>query len=120
MDWIQHHCAGIPEHGHISFHLCYGELGGKRFIEPEDLGLLVEFANDILETVRPRTVNLAHISVPKDRDDLAYLEPLKGLVLDELKRLVWGLLHFDEERTKHRLKAAQETTRRRFSVATER
>ncbi|KAB8272829.1 hypothetical protein BDV30DRAFT_227041 [Aspergillus minisclerotigenes] len=108
LDRIQHLCAGIPGEVDIGFHLCYGDLEGKHLIEPEDLGLLVEFANGIVKAIRPRTVNWVHMSVPKDRDDVAYFEPLKGLAVDDNTRLVLGLVHFDDEDgTKHRIKAAQ-------------
>ncbi|QMW47001.1 hypothetical protein COH20_002124 [Aspergillus flavus] len=117
---IQRLCAGIPGEVHVGFHLCYGDLEGKHLIEPEDLGLLVEFANDIVKAIRPRTVNWVHMPVPKDRDDVAYFEPLKGLAVDDNTRLVLGLVHFDDEDgTKRRIKAAQLATGKRFSVATE-
>ncbi|KAE8307807.1 hypothetical protein BDV41DRAFT_568781 [Aspergillus transmontanensis] len=120
LDRIQHLCAGIPGEVDIGFHLCYGDLEGKHLIEPEDLGLLVEFANSIVKAIRPRAVNWIHMPVPKDRDDVAYFEPLKGLAVDEDTRLVLGLVHFDdEEGTKRRIKAAQRATRKRFGVATE-
>ncbi|KOC07621.1 hypothetical protein AFLA70_211g001981 [Aspergillus flavus AF70] len=111
---------GIPGEVHVGFHLCYGDLEGKHLIEPEDLGLLVESANDIVKAIRPRTVNWVHMPVPKDRDDVAYFEPLKGLAVDDNTRLVLGLVHFDDEDgTKRRIKAAQLATGKRFSVATE-
>ena len=120
LDRIQRLCAGIPGDVQVGFHLCYGDLEGKHLIEPEDLALLVEFANDIAKTIRPHVVNWIHMPVPKIRDDVAYFEPLKGLAVDEDTRLVLGLVHFDDdEGTKRRIKAAQEATGKRFSVATE-
>ncbi|KAE8381358.1 hypothetical protein BDV26DRAFT_289624 [Aspergillus bertholletiae] len=71
-------------------------------------------------TTRPHAVNWIHMTVPKDRDNVAYFEPLKGLALDEDTRVVLGLVHFDdEEGTKRRIKAAQEATGKRFGVAIE-
>ncbi|KAK6819216.1 hypothetical protein RU639_008145 [Aspergillus parasiticus] len=120
LDRIQRLCAGIPGEVHIGFHLCYGGLEGKHLIEPEDLGLLVEFANGIVKAIRPRVMNWDHMPVRKNRDDLAYFEPLKGLALDEDTRLVLSFVHFDdEEGTKRRIKATQRATGKRFSVATE-
>ncbi|KAA8641776.1 hypothetical protein EYZ11_007018 [Aspergillus tanneri] len=120
LDRIRRLCVGIPVEVHVGFHLCYGDFGGKHFIEPEDLGVLVEFANDIVKTVRPRAVDWVHMPVPKDRPDRAYFEPLNRLAVDEETRLVLGLVHFeDEEGTRRRIQAAQKATRKRFSVATE-
>ncbi|PLB44173.1 hypothetical protein P170DRAFT_467919 [Aspergillus steynii IBT 23096] len=120
LDRIQRLCARIPEDAHVGFHLCYGDLGGKHFIDPEDLAVVVEFANDIAATIRPHAVNWVHVPVPKDRVDESYFAPLSRLTLDEDTRLVLGLVHFDdEEGTRRRIQAAQKATGRAFSVATE-
>ncbi|KAL4860743.1 hypothetical protein BDV12DRAFT_181168 [Aspergillus spectabilis] len=121
LDRIQRICADIPTEIPVGFHLCYGDLGHKHFIEPEDLGLLVDFANGILERVsKKRTVAWLHVPVPKERDDAAYLEPLNDLQSAEDTRLYLGVVHaYDEEGTRRRIKTAQSVVKRSFGVATE-
>ena len=62
----------------LGFHLCYGDVGHRHFIEPRDTALLVEVANMIFRGVE-RHVNWFHMPVPKSRVDAGYFEPLKGL-----------------------------------------
>jgi hypothetical protein len=64
----------------LGFHLCYGDLGHKHFIESRDMQLLVEMVNAVLGSVRKkREVNWIHMPVPKDRIDASYYAPLKQL-----------------------------------------
>ncbi|KAL5343835.1 hypothetical protein BJX70DRAFT_393257 [Aspergillus crustosus] len=118
---IQRICAGIPSEIPVGFHLCYGDLGHKHFIEPEDLSLLVDFANGIIEQVsEKRTVAWFHVPVPKERDDAAYFEPLNDLKASEGTRLYLGVVHaYDEDGTRRRIKTAQSVVQRSFGVATE-
>ncbi|KAI8630410.1 hypothetical protein F5Y19DRAFT_463837 [Xylariaceae sp. FL1651] len=76
-------CKRIPEDVKLAFHLCYGDLRHKHFIEPQDTSLLVELANALLarETLGPRT-EWIHMPVPKERTDSAYFSPLTRLRLD--------------------------------------
>lgn len=62
----------------LGFHLCYGDVGHRHFIEPRDTALLVEVANMVLRGVE-RHVDWLHMPVPKSRVDAGYFEPLKGL-----------------------------------------
>ncbi|KAI9043657.1 uncharacterized protein KD926_003007 [Aspergillus affinis] len=120
LDRIRRLCVNIPPEVHLGIHLCYGSEGGRRFLEPEDLGVSVNFANDIADTIRPRAINWLHMPVPKEREDMAYFAPLERLTVDQETRLVLGLVHpDDEEGTRRRIWAAQQITGRRFSVATE-
>ena len=96
--------AAVDEGVALRFHLCYGDLGHKHFVEPKDTAVLVEIANAILKgTTRP--VDWIHLPVPKSRVDLGYFSPLTQLQLSSTK-LYLGLLHPDDEGTRERIKAA--------------
>ncbi|GKZ65740.1 hypothetical protein AnigIFM60653_003195 [Aspergillus niger] len=109
----------IPAEIPLGFHLCYGDLGHKHFVEPEDLSLLVDLANNIHKRIHPRPITWVHMPVPKDRDDIAYFEPLKKLELSQHARLYLGVVHaHDEEGTRRRIQTAKSVVSD-FGVATE-
>jgi hypothetical protein len=79
---------------------------------------MVGLAGSVLERVK-RRVDWIHMPVPKDRDDVAYLVPLKGLELGSTS-LFLGLVHAnDEEGTQKRIQAAGQMGIQTFGVATE-
>ena len=43
--------AAVPPDVELGFHLCYGDLDGKHFIEPVDASKMVEMANLIARSV---------------------------------------------------------------------
>jgi hypothetical protein len=49
--------APIPQDVELGFHLCYGDLDAKHFIEPADLGKAVEFGNHHSEQSSSRDVD---------------------------------------------------------------
>jgi len=102
----------------MGVHLCYGDAEHKHFIEPKDMGVLVEMMNGISSTVK-RNVDWFHVPVPKDRTDEAYFLPLKNLNLNSETSIYLGLAHaWDLEGTRKRI----DVTRRfleDFGVATE-
>ncbi|KAL8742271.1 MAG: hypothetical protein Q9190_005223 [Brigantiaea leucoxantha] len=109
--------AAVDRDVSLGFHLCYGDLGHKHFVEPKDTALLVEFANMLSKGVQ-RPVDWFHMPVPKSRLDLDYFSPLKGLQIKDAE-LFLGLLHpRDEKDTRSRIDAASRfvTT---FGLATE-
>ena len=106
--------AAVDHDVTISFHLCYGDLGHKHFIEPKDTRLLVDFGNALLQQAT-RRVDWLHMPVPKSRVDAEYFVELK-LGKSEL---YLGLLHAgDEERTRIRIRTASQFIRP-FGIATE-
>lgn len=110
--------AAVNEGVELGFHLCYGDIGHKHFVEPKDTGMLRFVAGAILEGVK-RKVNWIHVPVPKDRDDVAYFEPLKGLDFGETEFYL-GLLHQnDEDGAWKRIQAAKQAGLSNFGVATE-
>ncbi|KAI1139218.1 hypothetical protein F5Y05DRAFT_341571 [Hypoxylon sp. FL0543] len=125
VDRVARLCERIPRDVRIAFHLCYGDLGHKHFIDPQDTSLLVEFANALLarETIGPRT-EWIHLPVPKERTDSDYFAPLTSLKIDssgsKAPHVYLGLVHAnDEAGTKKRIETAQATVPFPFGVATE-
>ncbi|KAI1383850.1 uncharacterized protein F4822DRAFT_417834 [Hypoxylon trugodes] len=115
----------IPKDIKIAFHLCYGDLWHKHFVEPQDTSLLVKFANALLahETLGSRT-EWIHLPVPKERTDPDYFLPLAGLKLDDSGSkppyIYLGVVHAnDEAGTKKRIETAQATVQFPFGIATE-
>ncbi|KAI1455389.1 hypothetical protein F4805DRAFT_271976 [Annulohypoxylon moriforme] len=116
----------IPQDVKLAFHLCYGDLRHKHFIEPENTSLLVELANALLahKTISQRT-EWIHLPVPKSRTDAAYFAPLTGLKLStsgstRAPYVYLGVVHAnDEAGTKKRIETAQATVPFPFGVATE-
>ncbi|KAK8104472.1 uncharacterized protein PG998_011505 [Apiospora kogelbergensis] len=119
--WI---CERIPKDVKVAFHLCYGDLRHKHFIEPQDTSLLVGFANALLErkAIAPRT-EWIHLPVPKERTDPAYFAPLARLKRDapglQPPRIFLGLVHAnDESGTKTRIEIAEAILPFPFGMAT--
>ncbi|HLR47089.1 MAG TPA: hypothetical protein VK092_08010, partial [Deinococcales bacterium] len=103
----------------LGYHLCYGDLDEKHFVEPEDAAVLTEVANGLLERTG-RHVDFIHLPVPIERDDEAYFAPLKDLRLPEGTYVYLGLLHREDgtEGAVRRIRAAGSALPR-FGVATE-
>ena len=99
------------------FHLCYGDMGHRHFIEPKDMGLLVEIATAIIKGSK-RDITWFHMPVPKNRTDYEYFKPLESFELGNTA-LYLGVVHFDDlEGTKQRINATSKTGKQ-FGVATE-
>lgn len=99
--------AAVPADVELGVHLCYGDFGAKHFLEPRDMGRMVEVANAMIEAVQ-RPLNYLHMPVPIARTDDAYFAPLKGLKFGG--ELYLGLVHAADgvEGTKKRMAVAQE------------
>ena len=108
----------VKEDVHLGYHLCYGDIQHRHFVEPPDMSLMVEFANELLQGVGPsHHVNWMHMPVPKDRTDTTYVQALA-----ELKdvNLFLGLIHAnDEEGTRKRIEVARSVYSKPFGIATE-
>ena len=105
----------------LGFHLCYGDMEHKHFMEPRDAGLLVEVANGLVrQLTETHSISWIHMPVPKNRTDAAYYEPLKQLALGPDTKLYLGLVHAqDKEGTLERIRTAQSVCGKPFGVATE-
>lgn len=119
LDRVQRFCSDIPVAVPLGFHLCYGDLGHQHFLEPEDLALSVDFANDVARVIAPHRMSWLHVPVPKNRTDKSYFKPLERLNVGDGTKLYLGLVHAnDEEGTRQRIQVAQ-TVVQDFGVATE-
>jgi hypothetical protein len=103
----------------MGFHFCYGDIGHMHFIEPKDMGVMVDMAKELLTQVK-RRVDYIHMPVPKDRDDAAYFAPLKDLESVRGDTDIYlGLVHTNDlQGTKRRIEAASMVLDG-FGVATE-
>jgi hypothetical protein len=109
----------VPRAVELGFHLCYGDMDAKHFIEPADLTKAVELANLIIDA-SGRPVTWIHMPVPLDRDDAAYFAPLKELKRSPGMELYLGLVHAVDgvDGTVRRMKAASGVLSD-FGIATE-
>lgn len=109
--------AAVHEDVALGFHLCYGDMGHKHFVEPRDTSLLVDIGNAIVNGVK-RPVDWLHMPVPRSRVDSDYFAPLKQLDIGD-SELYLGVLHADDEKgTRAKIKAAEEFVAP-FGLATE-
>jgi hypothetical protein len=99
----------IPEGVEVGFHLCYGDFKHAHFMQPKDAGVLCAMSNALCSAIE-RPVNFLHLPVPRDRDDLAYFEPLRALALKPETELYLGLIHFTDglEGARRRIETARQ------------
>jgi hypothetical protein len=111
--------AAVPADVEVGFHLCYGDVAEKHFVEPADTGNLARFARLLVEA-SPRPIAWVHLPVPIERDDDAYFAPLEGLALPDDTELYLGLVHREDgaEGAGRRITTALRHAPR-FGVATE-
>lgn len=111
--------GAIPAGVELGFHLCYGDLDGKHFVDPIDAAKMVEMANLIARHV-PRAITWMHMPVPIERSDDAFFAPLRGLRLGAETELYLGLVHARDgvEGTRARINAASRVVER-FGIASE-
>jgi hypothetical protein len=91
-DGLARLAAAVPPDVELGFHLCYGDLDARHFIEPEDAGKMVELANLIAANVE-RPLAWLHMPVPIARHDDAFFAPLRDLRLAADTELYLGLVH---------------------------
>jgi hypothetical protein len=110
---------GIPQETELGLHLCYGDPGHKHVVEPKDTKLMVDFAHALVAGIK-HPIAFIHMPVPRERDDVAYFEPLKHLKLPAATELYLGLIHLTDgvAGAKRRLAAAKQIVSD-FGVATE-
>jgi len=107
----------VPAAVDLGFHLCFGDLGHKHFVEPESLEPMVSIANAVSARVK-RPIKWFHMPVPRDRDDDAYFAPLRNYQSEA--DLYLGLLHLTDgiEGVARRVETALKF-RTAFGIATE-
>lgn len=82
----------IPAAVELGYHLCYGNYGGRHFVEPQSTAAMVELSNGVVSGLR-RRLDYLHMPVPIERDDDAYFAPLRDLRLPGGCELFLGLVH---------------------------
>jgi hypothetical protein len=109
----------VPADVELGLHLCYGDPGHKHVVEPKDTSLMVELANRLSTEIK-RPIAWLHLPVPRDRDDVAYFTPLRGLKLPRETELYLGLVHLTDgvAGARRRLDAAKQVVSD-FGIATE-
>jgi hypothetical protein len=100
--------SAVPADVELGFHLCYGDLDARHFIEPVDATKMVDMAGLIVGSV-PRPVTWIHLPVPIDRADDAFYEPLENMKLAPETELYLGLVHAQDgvEGTTRRIATAR-------------
>jgi hypothetical protein len=111
--------AAVPADVELGFHLCYGDMDAKHFVEPVDATKMVEMANLIARSVA-RPIQWIHMPVPIDRHDDAFFVPLANLQLEPSTELYLGLVHARDgvEGTRKRIETAKKHVRH-FGIASE-
>jgi hypothetical protein len=109
----------VPAEAELGLHLCYGDPGHKHIVEPKDTKLMVDFTNQLVAAIK-HPIAWVHMPVPRDREDVAYFTPLKGLKLDPKTEFYLGLVHLTDgiAGAKRRLAAAKQVGTD-FGIATE-
>src|SRR4051794_20735488 len=68
----------VPADVPVGLHLCYGDYGHQHWKQPESLQMQVDLVNAVTSGAG-RRLDFVSFTVPQDRDDSAYFEPLRGL-----------------------------------------
>jgi hypothetical protein len=82
----------VPAEAQVGWHLCYGDPGHKHIVEPQDMAIMVDLANDLSAATR-RAVDWVHMPVPRGRNDAQYFAPLARLRLGPTTVPIMGLVH---------------------------
>jgi len=108
----------VPRDVELGIHLCYGDADHKHTLQPKDTRIMVDLANDLLETIA-HPLQWIHLPVPIERDDASYFAPLVDLDRREFE-LYLGLIHLTDgiEGARRRIGAAKRVVRD-IGVATE-
>jgi hypothetical protein len=68
----------VPGDVPVGLHLCYGDYGHQHWQQPDSLRMQVDLVNAVTSATE-RGPDFVSFTVPQDRDDSAYFEPLSGL-----------------------------------------
>jgi hypothetical protein len=115
---LQRLAAAVPADVELGFHLCYGDLDAKHFVEPVDAGKMVELANALVAAI-PRPIAFLHMPVPIARSDDAFFQPMRALALAPQTDLYLGLVHADGTDGIKKRAAAASRYVTGFGIATE-
>jgi len=68
----------VPADVPVGLHLCYGDYGHQHWKQPESLQMQVDLVNAVTSAAQ-RRLDFVSFTVPQDRDDSAYFEPVGSL-----------------------------------------
>ncbi|MFF2271713.1 hypothetical protein ACFVTX_05550 [Agromyces sp. NPDC058136] len=85
----------VPAGAQLGFHLCYGDVAEKHFVEPGDAGRLVAVANALAAHIE-RPIDWVHLPVPIERSDADYFAPLTEWALPASTTPYLGLVHHED------------------------
>jgi hypothetical protein len=68
----------VPADVPAGLHLCYGDYGHQHWKQPESVQMQVDLVNAVT-AAGGRRLDFVSFTVPQDRDDSAYFEPLREL-----------------------------------------
>jgi len=83
----------VPADVPVGLHLCYGDYQHQHFKQPESLDLQVRVGNAVVESAG-RPVNWLAFTVPQNRNDSAYFEPLRELTVPAETELYLALVPY--------------------------
>jgi hypothetical protein len=82
----------VPAGVELGYHCCYGNFNLKHFVEPTDMGDMVDVMNRVTAAIG-RSIQFIHMPVPINRTDDAYFAPLRELKRDPRTEFYLGLAH---------------------------
>lgn len=83
----------VPDDVPAGLHLCYGDYGHQHWKQPESLQMQVDLVNAVTAGTS-RRLDFVSFTVPQNRDDRAYFEPLGGLRADARTELNFALVPY--------------------------
>ena len=83
----------VPADVPVGMHLCYGDYGHQHFRQPESLHMQVDLVNAVTSGTR-RVTNFVSFTVPQDRNDSTYFQPLGGLRTGSETELYFSLVPY--------------------------
>ena len=83
----------VPADVPVGMHLCYGDYGHQHFKQPESLQMQVDLINAV-SSGAGRPLSFVSFTVPQARNDIAYFEPLGGLLTGSDTELDFALVPY--------------------------
>lgn len=83
----------VPDDVPVGLHLCYGDYQHQHFKQPDSLDLQVRVSNAVVSGAG-RTVNWLAFTVPQNRSDASYFEPLRELSVPPETELYLALVPY--------------------------
>ncbi len=99
----------VPADVPAGLHLCYGDYGHQHWAQPESLQMQVDLVNALASSTQ-RRLDFVSFTVPQNRDDSAYFEPLSGLQAGPETELNFALVPY------HPAEQAAGTTERQIEL----